>query len=510
LALWQANHAVEQLESIGLKGEIVVIKTKGDEITDLGFDKMEGKGFFTKEIEEALLSKKIDIAIHSYKDLETNPPKGLVVAAVSVREDANDLLIIDKSSVDEKRVLGLKQGAVVGTSSARRKSQILAFRMDVELKDLRGNITTRIEKLRNGDYDAILMAAAGINRLELDLSDFHVEQLDCTEFIPAPAQGVLAYQIREDDKDLLEALGKLSNQEVEATSAIERKVLNLFDGGCQLPLGAYCQYDEDEELYKLWAARADSADKPPVVMYRESKHADSIAEKLVERLKTIKPTGIFISRNLRKDDYFENVLRANGYNVHGKSLIEIKRVPVTKNIDDLKFEWVFFSSKQAVVHFLKQAPEIEGVKYAVIGKPTAYALRQNGKSADFIGYSSDTKLTGKQFASTVGSANVLFPQARGSMRTIQQQFPNDKQVIDLVVYETISHDDFRVPNLEILLFTSPSNVQAFFKNHFLTKNQKVIAMGNATANELKRNSINRFSMPYGFNDMALAQAVFAV
>jgi len=241
LALWQANYASDQLKEIGIDSEIKVIKTKGDKVQDLSFDKMEGKGFFTKEIEEALINKEIDVAVHSYKDLETKDPKGLKVAAVSVREDPNDILVINQNAVDQKRKLFLKQGAVVGTSSSRRKSQLLAFRNDVELKDIRGNVPTRIQKLRNKDYDAILIAAAGINRLEIDLSEFHVETLDPSEFIPAPAQGVLAYQMREDDKELLDEVSRLTNEQANTNSMIERKILNLFDGGCQLPIGVYCQ-----------------------------------------------------------------------------------------------------------------------------------------------------------------------------------------------------------------------------------------------------------------------------
>jgi hydroxymethylbilane synthase len=156
LALWQAYHVKAQLENLGCKVELKIIKTQGDIIQHLSFDKMEGKGFFTKEIEAALLDKSIDLAVHSHKDLETNPPKGLVIAAVSEREDPADLLLIRKTSIDPTQQWGLKSKAIVGTSSARRKSQVLRFRPDIELKDLRGNVPTRIQKLRDQNYDAIL------------------------------------------------------------------------------------------------------------------------------------------------------------------------------------------------------------------------------------------------------------------------------------------------------------------------------------------------------------------
>ena len=215
LALWQANFVLKELKKIKLDAEIKIIKTQGDIVQYLSWDKMEGKGFFTKEIEEALLKKEIDLAVHSHKDLPTEEVKGLMIAAVSEREDPSELLLITKNAVDEKRKFSLKQNAVVGTSSARRKSQLLAWRSDVRLEDLRGNVPTRIQKLRDKKYDAILIANAGVMRLKIDLDEFHCEKLDPREFIPAPAQGVLALQIRKGDEGLFKSLQKINNREVE-------------------------------------------------------------------------------------------------------------------------------------------------------------------------------------------------------------------------------------------------------------------------------------------------------
>ena len=240
LALWQANHVKRQLENLGHTVEIKVIITQGDAIQHLSFDKLEGKGFFTKEIETALLEKSIDLAVHSHKDLETNPPAGLVIAAVSEREDPSDLLLITKSKVDTTQPWNLALNASIGTSSARRKSQILRFRNDLNISDLRGNVPTRIQKLRDGNYDAIVLAKAGVDRLQLDLSEFFVEVLNPTEFVPAPAQGVLGLQIREDDTRMAEIMQHLNHTDVAKHIGVERKVLNLLDGGCQLPLGVYC------------------------------------------------------------------------------------------------------------------------------------------------------------------------------------------------------------------------------------------------------------------------------
>jgi hydroxymethylbilane synthase len=207
LAKWQADYTCDELKKLGYQVEIKYIKTQGDIINQLTFDKLEGKGFFTKEIEEELLNGTIDLAVHSYKDLPTANPPGLIVAGCSYSEDPADWLLIKRNAYDDNQPLKLKQGAVVGTSSARRKSQLLALRPDLTMRDMRGNVPTRVEKLDTTDYDAIVLAAAGLNRLELDLSRYHVERLRVLECVSAPAQGVLAYQVRENDNFMLSVVG---------------------------------------------------------------------------------------------------------------------------------------------------------------------------------------------------------------------------------------------------------------------------------------------------------------
>lgn len=252
LALWQANHVKNQLEQLGHSVEINIIKTQGDAIQHLSFDKMEGKGFFTKEIEQALLEGKIDLAVHSHKDLETDNPEGLIIAAVSERENPSDLVLIRKESTAENLDWSIKSNGVIGTSSARRKAMVRSTRPDLEIKDLRGNVPTRIQKLREASYDAIILAKAGVDRLQIDLSEFELVELDPTIYVPAPAQGVLGLQIRETDKELFEALQAMNHKDIEERIRVERTVLNLMDGGCQLPLGVYCA--EDHQVYVCHAA----------------------------------------------------------------------------------------------------------------------------------------------------------------------------------------------------------------------------------------------------------------
>jgi hydroxymethylbilane synthase len=283
LALWQANYIKTELEKIGQEVELKIITTRGDAIQHLSFDKIEGKGFFTKELEDALLKGEIDLAVHSMKDLPTTQPEGLKIAAVSYRDLPEDWLIIRKDALENGKILNLKAAPVVGTSSARRKAQIRAIRPDTEIKDIRGNVPTRLEKLRRGDFDAILLAAAGLNRLNIDLSDFQVLKFSPREFVPAPAQGVLALQIREEDKLLYAELRQLHNDNTLSCTNVERKVLTLYQGGCHLPLGVYCERDS-LGAYHVWAIQADEWDAPLKRVQLSSSTRGGLAEKVYQAL----------------------------------------------------------------------------------------------------------------------------------------------------------------------------------------------------------------------------------
>ncbi len=283
LALWQAHYIQSRLNELGHSSAIHIIKTQGDQIQHLSLSKLEGKGFFTKEIEEALLREEIDIAVHSHKDLETEQPEGLVVAAVSEREDPRDVLLVHASAFDASMPYGLKQSARIGTSSARRKAQMLHFRNDVELVDIRGNVPSRVEKLRSGAYDAILLAGAGLQRLQLDVQDLHPVWLDPEEFVPAPAQGVLAIQCRANDEELRSLLQSINQKDVQEIIHIERSVLNRMNGGCHLPLGVYAVKNDSNE-FEVHVALAPTAEGPTRHYYYLSNHTESLITRIVDDL----------------------------------------------------------------------------------------------------------------------------------------------------------------------------------------------------------------------------------
>ena len=247
LALVQANLVRNAIEaSADCRAEIKVIKTQGDRIDHLSFDKMEGKGFFTKELELALLDRSIDLAVHSLKDLPTRQPDRLKIGAVGFRADRRELVLIRPEACQGSGIIPVKEEGVIGTSSPRRKCQIARHNPGLKIKDLRGNVPTRVQKLREGQYDAILIAVAGIDRLELDLADLIVKRLDPTLFLPAPGQGILALQTRIDNDEVNATIARLNDQTASAEAALERGLLAKFDSGCSLPLGVYSEVNGAE------------------------------------------------------------------------------------------------------------------------------------------------------------------------------------------------------------------------------------------------------------------------
>lgn len=284
LALWQANKVKAELEIFNFPCELKIIKTQGDKIQDIGFNKMEGKGFFTKEIESELLDGTIDVAVHSLKDLPTTQPEGLALAGLSQRADPADLLLIHPSAHQEGETLGLKPHSKIGTSSIRRKTQIMALAPGHEVIDLRGNVPTRVNKLREGAYDAIILARAGVNRLELDLSDLVTKRLHPKEMIPAAAQGVIAYQVRAEDIEMRKIISLIHHKPTAEGTNIERKVLQEMDGGCQVPLGVYCEIDEAHN-YHLFGFYAPSESGDPITHRISQSTNHLLVKKMVEKLK---------------------------------------------------------------------------------------------------------------------------------------------------------------------------------------------------------------------------------
>jgi hydroxymethylbilane synthase len=229
LALWQARWIESRLKSLGAECRIEIIRTTGDKITDVPLAKVGTKGLFTKELEEALLAGTIDVAVHSLKDMPTELPHGLCLRAVPAREDVHDAMI-------GRKLADLSIGARVGTGSLRRAAQLRAERPDLEIADLRGNLDTRLRKLDEGRYEAIVLAAAGLRRL--GWADRITELIPIHIMCPAAGQGALAIETREGDDDAARMGGQLDDPNTRAEVTAERAVLGALGGGCQVPIGA--------------------------------------------------------------------------------------------------------------------------------------------------------------------------------------------------------------------------------------------------------------------------------
>lgn len=258
LALWQANWVKEQLEGLhpGTRVALEIIKTQGDKILDVPLAKVGGKGLFVKEIEEALLDGRADIAVHSMKDVPTQLPDGLEVGVIPEREESTDSLL----SVNYEGLDGLPRGANVGTSSLRRQSQLAMLRPDLKITSLRGNLDTRINKLLDGQFDAIIVATAGLRRL--NLSAPHQTILGPPEFLPAVAQGALGIEYRVDDEEIMDMLAFLNHDHTSHQVEAERGFLTGLDGGCQVPIAAWSEIDGN--TLKLTGFVADTDGSRPI------------------------------------------------------------------------------------------------------------------------------------------------------------------------------------------------------------------------------------------------------
>ncbi len=254
LALWQANHISGLLRQRGHTTSIEIIKTTGDKITDVALSQVGTKGMFTKEIEDALAEGRIDLAVHSLKDLPTELPPAFALAAIPPREDPRDVFLF----VTFERIEQLPTGARVGTSSLRRQAQLHAIRRDLEIIPLRGNVDTRLKKLESGDFDGIILAAAGIARLGLHK---HLrEYLSPEQMCPAAGQGALAIETRADDVATIHALQFLDDTATRAAVECERAALNKLGGGCQVPIGALAEANQGTLHLRAVVASPDGSE----------------------------------------------------------------------------------------------------------------------------------------------------------------------------------------------------------------------------------------------------------
>lgn len=280
LALWQAEHIAGLIRERYPAIEVTLKKivTTGDRILDVPLAKIGGKGLFTKELENAMLSGEIDLAVHSLKDMPTELPEGLVLAAITTRADACDAFVsLRYASLDE-----LPQGATIGTSSLRRRAQLLKYRPDLKTVDLRGNLDTRIKKLENQEMDAIILASAGLKRLGLE--KYITQLLPAAICLPAVGQGALAIETRMDDPEVLSLLAFLNDRETIAAVTAERAYLREVEGGCQVPVGVYGTLSGDRLLLEATILRIDGTSEVRAQIAGNCSEAEELGVKLAQQM----------------------------------------------------------------------------------------------------------------------------------------------------------------------------------------------------------------------------------
>jgi hydroxymethylbilane synthase len=271
LALWQANHIAALLRTHGHSVQIEIIKTTGDKLQEVTFAQVGSKGMFTKEIEEALAEGRVDLAVHSLKDLPTELAAPFRLAVTPKRVDPRDVLV----SVKYHSLHALPRGAIVGTSSQRRRAQLLALRPDIKPVEFRGNVDTRLRKLEEGQVDAILLAAAGLDRLEK--AEWVRERFEPHHFCPAAGQGSLGIEIRKDDHATLAAIAFLDDAATCYAVTAERAALAALGGGCQVPIGIHCRVapqNESGEWQEIFGVVADPATGKAIRAHHETRRSE--------------------------------------------------------------------------------------------------------------------------------------------------------------------------------------------------------------------------------------------
>jgi hydroxymethylbilane synthase len=501
LALWQAHFLQNELLQIGFTSSISIIKTQGDKIQHLSLEKLEGKGFFTKEIEDALLQGTIDVAVHSHKDLPTTYTPGLTIAAVSHREAPSELLLIRKEKVNTLNDLHLAENAIVGTSSSRRNVQLKFFRPDITCTDIRGNVPTRIKKLRDGLYDAILLANAGVTRLQLPIDDLHAVKINPEKFIPAPAQGVLAFQCRKQDYEMLEILAKINHADVADTIFVERKVMNLFNGGCHMPLGVYCRKENNE--YLVWATQTADKTTPISRMFVRGNNTDMLANQIFNELQKKSDKKVFVSTEMSEQLLATQVLRQKGLQLTAVPCVEIEAIDFTF---DITCDWLFFTSKNGVAHFFNKYPVIaDTIRFACIGEATAAQLNAFGKNADFIG-EGNTQNIANQFQQFANGCSVVFAAAQNRQTPLQEMIAAYANVHHIAVYAN-QPKAIGTVSADVLVFTSPLNVDGFLLSNEITSTQKIIAIGATTQQYLLDKGYPQVSIPPQHHLLSVAELI---
>ncbi|HEU4365075.1 MAG TPA: hydroxymethylbilane synthase [Candidatus Krumholzibacteria bacterium] len=499
LALWQTHHIIERLRQAwpGLSIEVRTYVTEGDRNLESSLPEIGGKGVFTEQLERALETREIDLAVHSLKDLPVESGEGFTIGAITSRSDARDCVVARNGWTLET----LPRGAVVGTSSVRRQAQLLAIRPDLAVKPIRGKVETRLRKVREGQYDAAILAATGLARL--GLGDDITQMIPADVMVPAPGQGALAVQCRAGDVDTIELLAKIDEPALRAAVTAERAFLLRLGGGCSAPIAAHAVTDGD--LLRMIGlvgspdgariVRVDGKGGDPMELAdRLAQRAFAVgARSILDEFRAWSPAAhsapangvlrgrrVVVTRPRGQALELCERLQALGAVPICAAAIRIEPMADPGALDDAirgiaSFDWLVFTSVNAVEVFRERwmrsgrSAAYPGVKVAAIGTATARALSEWGIEADFVPAQFVGDALARELPVEPGQ-RVLLPRAEIARReTVEILAARGADVTDLAVYRTLPEeigagvlDDLR-RGVDAILFTSESTV-----NHFMS------------------------------------------
>jgi len=514
LALIQTEIIVKQLHEYypDILFETKIIKTTGDKnMKPVPLDTI-GKNWFTKEIDTELLSENIDFAVHSLKDISVDLPKGLQIAAIAKRVDARDVFI----SNNKIKFKNIKKGAVIGTDSLRRKIQLLKLRPDLRVKSIRGNVLTRLEKLKNGEYDGIILAAAGIIRL--GLSDRISNYFTITQITPSPGQGALAIICKEKNNDLLAILSKVNHLPTLTAVTAERIFAKKLGGGCKTPLGAYAREKNNKLVLYGFLATAEGDNFTTNSQQGEISKPVQLGIALAETFTEYPPViaqnqnFVVITRPENISTTLQKKIEALGLLTYFFPSISIAKSNLTKKekkyFPELdSFDWIVFTSQNGVRLFFATLTQlhipidkIQNIKIAAVGKKTAEAVQKSNLPVSFIPTRYTTDALADELSPVMGKKIFM---ARANLATpvlTKKLQERGATVINIPIYKTsyIENDTSELAmliknnNIFCITFTSPSSVNGFFKSIKKSSIRKfilsipVLSIGPVTTNTLKK------------------------
>jgi hydroxymethylbilane synthase len=505
LALWQARHVAARLSAPApgeepVETELVILQTRGDRIDDVPLTTVEGKAFFTAEIERALLEGEVDLAVHSHKDLPCEVTPGLVIAAIPERAAAGERLLARREARDDGAAfLPLARGVRVGTSSPRRAEQLLALRPDLAVVALRGNVPTRVQRLREGRYDAIVLASAGLDRLGLDTSDLVDVALPLNLVVPAPAQGALAIQAREGDRARIELCRRrLHDRRTAAAVEAERGLLARAGGGCNLPLGVALELEGESWIARGFLGAAHPRPGLPA-RWAEASGSDpaSAAAALFERLASGGATGagplgglrVALAGSAEGPSEIGARLEQLGARVVHERVIGFEDLPadgLRERIARLRpGDALCVTSREAARRLAGVTPPA-GVTVAAVGPASARAIAASGLTADVVGEGGARELAER--LNLASGARVLFPCAEDARDDLEASLAAQGVEVDRVaLYRTIPLGDARLHSgVDARVYMSPSSVEAALELERASPEHSAprLALGRTTAEAL--------------------------